>query len=129
MKCDRRLAFLTSMSTTYATPGTSIRDLMERMGHDSMRAAVIYQHATRRADLRIAQSLTVAMEDAGLVPATPAPDRDTARGQHGPSEPAGGDRETARKSPESLVSNDLDWVPSAGFEPAAHGLGNRCSIP
>ena len=21
------------------------------------------------------------------------------------------------------------WVPPAGFEPAAHGLGNRCSIP
>ncbi len=21
------------------------------------------------------------------------------------------------------------WVPPAGFEPATHGLGNRCSIP
>jgi integrase len=30
-----------------ATPGTSTRDLMDRMGHDSMRAALIYQHATR----------------------------------------------------------------------------------
>ncbi|MDQ6849167.1 MAG: tyrosine-type recombinase/integrase [Actinomycetota bacterium] len=39
------------------TPGTSTRDLMERMGHDSMRAALIYQHATRDADRRIAESL------------------------------------------------------------------------
>lgn len=30
---------------------------MERMGHDSMRAALIYQHATRDADRRIADSL------------------------------------------------------------------------
>jgi integrase len=39
------------------TPGTSTRDLMERMGHDSMRAALIYQHATRDADRRIADAL------------------------------------------------------------------------
>ncbi|SOD72956.1 site-specific recombinase XerD [Jatrophihabitans sp. GAS493] len=39
------------------TPGTSTRDLMERMGHDSMRAALIYQHATRDADRRIADGL------------------------------------------------------------------------
>jgi len=26
--------------------GASLRDLMDRMGHDSMRAALIYQHAT-----------------------------------------------------------------------------------
>ncbi len=39
------------------TPGTSTRDLMERMGHDTMRAALIYQHATRDAGRRIADSL------------------------------------------------------------------------
>ena len=39
------------------TPGTSTRDLMERMGHDSTRAALIYQHATREADSRIADAL------------------------------------------------------------------------
>lgn len=33
-----------------ATPGASLRDLMVRMGHDSMRAALIYQHANRDAD-------------------------------------------------------------------------------
>jgi integrase len=35
----------------------STRDLMARMGHDSMTAALIYQHATRRADQRIADHL------------------------------------------------------------------------
>ncbi|HET6211134.1 MAG TPA: tyrosine-type recombinase/integrase, partial [Jatrophihabitans sp.] len=40
-----------------ATPGTSTRDLMNRMGHDSMRAALIYQHATRDADSRIADAM------------------------------------------------------------------------
>jgi integrase len=49
-----------------STPGTSIRDLMERMGQDSMRAAVIYQHATRQADRRIADSLSVAINDAAI---------------------------------------------------------------
>jgi hypothetical protein len=31
-----------------------------------------------------------------------------------------------------LVKTDFSWsmmVPPAGFEPATHGLGNRCSIP
>ena len=41
------------------TLGTSTRDLMQRMGHDSIRAALIYQHATRDADRRIAEGLTV----------------------------------------------------------------------
>ena len=45
------------------TPGTSTRDLMERMGHDSMRAALIYQHATRNADRRIAAALDRHIED------------------------------------------------------------------
>ena len=30
---------------------------MNRMGHDSMRAALIYQHATRDADSRIADAM------------------------------------------------------------------------
>ena len=36
---------------------------MERMGHDSMRAALIYQHATRNADRRIADALNRQIED------------------------------------------------------------------
>jgi hypothetical protein len=35
----------------------STRDLMSRMRHDSVRAAITYQHATAEADARIASSL------------------------------------------------------------------------
>lgn len=38
--------------------GTSIRDLMARMGHDDERAALIYQRATSDADERIADRLS-----------------------------------------------------------------------
>jgi integrase len=50
------------------TPGTSTRDLMER-GRDSMRAALIYQHATREADRRIADSLDQQIQRFGALPA------------------------------------------------------------
>jgi integrase len=36
-----------------ATPGASTRELMARMGHSSMRAALIYQHATKDRDAAI----------------------------------------------------------------------------
>lgn len=39
------------------TPGATLRDLMARMGHDSMRAALIYQHATLDADRHIADAM------------------------------------------------------------------------
>jgi len=61
------------------TPGTSTRDLMERMGHDNMRAALIYQHTTRDADKRIADGLRDGIERA-VRDDQPAPL--TARGQH-----------------------------------------------
>jgi hypothetical protein len=40
-----------------AASGALLRDLMNRMGHDSMRAALIYHHATQKADRKIAQAL------------------------------------------------------------------------
>ena len=39
-------------NTLAARSGVSTRDLMTRMGHDSVRAAIIYQHATTEADAR-----------------------------------------------------------------------------
>jgi len=42
--------------------GTSTRDLMARMGHDDMRAALIYQRATSDADRRIAEELSAMVE-------------------------------------------------------------------
>ncbi|WP_433288885.1 tyrosine-type recombinase/integrase [Pseudonocardia sp. CA-142604] len=38
--------------------GASTRELMHRMGHGSMRAALIYQHATRERDRQIADRLS-----------------------------------------------------------------------
>jgi integrase len=40
-----------------ATSGVGLRDLMARMGHDSERAAIIYQHQARGADAVIAQAI------------------------------------------------------------------------
>jgi integrase len=40
-----------------AAPGASLADLKARMGHDSARAAMIYQHATAEADQAIAAAL------------------------------------------------------------------------
>lgn len=40
-----------------AASGASTRELMHRMGHASMRAALIYQHATAERDARIADAL------------------------------------------------------------------------
>jgi len=48
-------------NTLAATSGVSTRDLMARMGHDSVRAAIIYQHATTEADARIAAALEAAL--------------------------------------------------------------------
>jgi integrase len=40
-----------------AASGASLRDLMARMGHDSERAAIIYQHEARGADLVITTAI------------------------------------------------------------------------
>lgn len=40
-----------------ASTGATTRDLMRRMGHDNERAALIYQHATNKADQAIARGL------------------------------------------------------------------------
>lgn len=44
-------------NTLAAGAGVSTRDLMARMGHDSLQAALIYQHATQPVDDLIARSL------------------------------------------------------------------------
>jgi integrase len=52
-------------NTLAAQSGASTRDLMARMGHDSMNAAIIYQHATRQADNAIAKALDVQLRAGG----------------------------------------------------------------
>jgi integrase len=44
-------------NTMAAATGASLRELMERMGHSSTRAALIYQHATRERDEAIAAAM------------------------------------------------------------------------
>ena len=59
-----------------AASGVGIKDLMARMGHDSERAAMIYQHEARGADTAITSAIDahveaergrLAGEDDGLV--------------------------------------------------------------
>ena len=45
-----------------AATGASLRDLMDRMGHDSARAALIYQHKTTAAGRAIAAALSAQIE-------------------------------------------------------------------
>lgn len=40
-----------------AAQGASLKELMERMGHSSPRAALIYLHATRERDKKIAAGM------------------------------------------------------------------------
>ncbi len=46
-----------------ALSGATTRELMGRMGHASMRAALIYQHRTRDRDRRIADSMDLLLGD------------------------------------------------------------------
>jgi integrase len=48
-----------------AAAGASTRELMHRMGHGSMRAALIYQHAAGERDRLIADRLSVLVESSG----------------------------------------------------------------
>jgi hypothetical protein len=45
-----------------AGSGVGLRDLMARMGHDSERAAIIYQHEARGADAAITDAIDAHVE-------------------------------------------------------------------
>ena len=47
-----------------AAQGASLRELMQRMGHSSPRAALIYLHATRERDQKIAAGMGKIYADA-----------------------------------------------------------------
>jgi integrase len=51
-----------SGNTLASKTGTSLKDLMARMGHDSPRAALIYQHRTSEADQAIARAVNEQLE-------------------------------------------------------------------
>ena len=60
-----------------AATGASLRELMERMGHSSSRAALIYQHATRERDEAIASALGEALARGRRKPLPPLLDPGT----------------------------------------------------
>jgi integrase len=66
-----------------ASSGAGLRDLMARMGHDSERAAIIYQHAARGADEAISEAIDAQVE------AEQADDEDGDEGPSGAPVPAG----------------------------------------
>lgn len=69
-------------NTLAAATGASTRELMRRMGHASMRAALIYQHATPERDHMIADGIS-ALIAAARKPAEEHDSPEGARGGHG----------------------------------------------
>jgi integrase len=51
-------------NTLAADMGVSLRNLMARMGHDNERAALIYQHASNKADRKVAEGLDALVREA-----------------------------------------------------------------
>jgi integrase len=56
-------------NTLAAATGASTKELMARMGHSSVRAALIYQHASHERDAVIADSLSEMVQKALRKPA------------------------------------------------------------
>ena len=58
LSASRRTHDLRHTGNTFAAAsGAGLRDLMARMGHDSERAAMIYQHEARGADKTITDAI------------------------------------------------------------------------
>ena len=57
LDCTCTTSAITGNTLAAGKPGTSACGLMQRMGHDTMRAALIYQHTSQDADRRIADAL------------------------------------------------------------------------
>lgn len=69
-------------NTMAAGQGASLRELMERMGHSSARAALIYQHATRERDEAIAAGMGKLLRRARRKARTAAGGADTESPSH-----------------------------------------------
>jgi integrase len=78
-------------NTLAAQTGVSTKDLMVRMGHDDMRAALIYQRASSEADRKIAERLSGLVDDhqSGAETAQPDDDDDPDEGTAGQPVPVG----------------------------------------
>lgn len=58
--------------TLSAAAGASLKELMARLGHSSVRAALMYQHAPRDRDRAIAQALGELVREVRPEPTEPA---------------------------------------------------------
>ena len=75
---------------TLAAEGASLRELMARMGHNSARAALIYQHATKDRERAIGAAISARI--AAVRAEGKRHDRDTAPRSAGRKAPAPGRR-------------------------------------
>jgi integrase len=66
--------------TLSAATGATLKELMARLGHSSVRAAMIYQHATRDRDRAIARALGELVREVRQEPAE-APEDQKERGE------------------------------------------------
>lgn len=89
-----------------AQTGASTADLMARMGHDDMRAALIYQRATREADRRIADRMSDLVDGA---------------------DPVGDDPDDGDDGPRPSWHGSDEW-PADGPWLATPGAGRRPSV-
>jgi integrase len=78
-----------------AASGATTRELMHRMGHGSMRAALIYQHATSARDRSIAAALSALV----------AADRPTASKPDGTNEQGSGEENGQARAPVPVARN------------------------
>lgn len=67
--------------TLSAASGATLKELMARLGHSSVRAAMIYQHATRERDQAIAKALGAFVREVRDASEEPAAGRQ--RGEQG----------------------------------------------
>ena len=67
--------------TLSAASGATLKELMARLGHSSVRAAMLYQHATRDRDQAIAKALGAFVREVRDVSEEPAAGRE--RGEQG----------------------------------------------
>jgi hypothetical protein len=93
-----------------AATGATTKDLTRRMGHDTERAALIYQHATNKADQMIAKGLDV------LLKARVMEKAQCKTGRHGPYK---------RSRPGSGQPSDLAFAMRTGDGNRTRQLGNQ----
>ena len=108
-------------NTMAAAQGASLKELMERMGHSSPRAALIYLHATRERDQKIAAGMGKDFADAKKRPRAEREGRGrlpSDRARNGHAALSGHPRSTER------ISEKRPW-PGAGTRRAGDGNRNR----